>query len=321
MALFKTTEEIQTYIKVNVTNKVASIVPYVNDAQNKFIRQYLGETLLKKLDAWYQTLPLAEDAEPDPLATEYAALLPYVQNALAKFTLYLAIPSLDVQITESGMAVIQNANLVPASKDRVAAMRDSVLQMGYDNIETLLRFLEENKDDYDDWTDSDAYTINTGLFVNSADEFNKYVNIDNSRMVYMRLQQTIQNVELLYIEPAISKEMCDDIKAEIAANNISAKYLAILPHIKRSVANYTIAYADIDTANLPNNNAVISIESNKADKYRLLGETFMISCKKILDASPSTYPLYEASDAYDSANTDYTKYDNTAESTNYVFGG
>jgi hypothetical protein len=314
MSLLKDISTVQNYINVNTTNKIDSILPYVKDAQEKYLKQYLGKTLLDALDAWYN------DTTPETNAP-FTALLPYVQNPLAKFSYYLAIPSLDVKVTDSGIGVVQNANLVPASEKRVSNLRESTLQMAYDNIETLLVFLEENKADYPTWVASEAYTVNAGLIINSASDFNKFVNIDNSRLTYMRLQQTINNVELLIIGPAISATMLADIKAEIAAGTVSAKYTAILDNIKRSIANYTIANADIDTSNLPNNNAVVSIEPNKLEKYKLLGETYLVAVRKVLDAAPTTYTLYAASDAYDSTLTDYSKYENTAESTNYVFGG
>jgi len=300
MALFKTIQEIQQYIKVNVTSNVGSIIPFVKTAQEKYLRKYLGEDLLKKLDDYF-------NAENETTDEKLDALLPYVQSPLTKFAYYLAIPNFDVQINEGGFAVVSNGNLAPASKDRVQALRDSMLQLAYEDIETLLRFLEKNKADYDDWTSSDAYTIATNLLINSGEEFDKFVNIEQSRLKYQELRQTIENIEILQIEPIISKELSDEIKEEVKDDDISEENEKILTLLKRSVANLT--WCDYLG------------DKPEATRFKRLGEHYLSEVKKILDNNIADYPLYEASDSYDSEKTSYQQFENKEENKNFVFGG
>lgn len=55
--------------------------------------------------------------------------------------LRLALPSLNVVLTPNGIGVVSNANVAPASTDRVNALIDSLRQRRDNNIDMLLRYL------------------------------------------------------------------------------------------------------------------------------------------------------------------------------------
>lgn len=54
---------------------------------------------------------------------------------------YEALPSLDLILTDSGFAVVSNQNLAPASRERVAALRDSLRQQASDARDLFLFYL------------------------------------------------------------------------------------------------------------------------------------------------------------------------------------
>lgn len=299
MALIKTTEELQKYLKVNISQKASSIIPYVNDAQEEFLKKHLGEEFMGLLDEWYDSLP---EGEPYGNAA-YTALLPYVQNALAKFTYFIAAPSLDLIITESGFAVVSTQQLAPASEKRVKAFMESMERMGWKCVETMLVFLEKNKADYPEWVEGEGYTVATGLYINTASEFDKYVDFAVTCLKFQQYRKAMENVELLNVIPSISKELSDAIKQEIIDGEISDANELILPLIKRAIANYT------------------AFDSEMGDKYKKLGDQYITEIRKIMDATPDDYPEYRDSDLYDDELTDYSTYENTQAKTTYVTGG
>lgn len=304
MKLFKTLEEIQAYYKVNGTQKLSSLEGFERDALEKYIRRYTGQALLDEIVEWYA----AKDDENNTANEELEALLPYVQNAAIKFTYFLAAPSLDLQITEQGFVVANTGNISPASKDRVSTFRQSLESLAWDAVESLLKFLEKNKEDYDFWTESDAYTIQTGLFINTAEEFNKHVNIDDSVLKFLEMKQTIEDVEFLSVYPEISSELAEGIKEEIKSDDVSDSNKKILPYIKKAVANLT-AY-----------------ECGMGDRFNKTGRHYLMEAKKIIDATPSDYPLYASSATYlsqiESASaTPYQRIENSEESSIFIMGG
>ena len=106
MALLKTTEDIQKYVRANSVLQTTSYAPYVNDAMNKYMNDVLSPALMAELSS-YNDDPDTYDA-PDGTETKdaLAALLPYAESALVAFTLFIASPFMDLQITEAGLGVI-----------------------------------------------------------------------------------------------------------------------------------------------------------------------------------------------------------------------
>lgn len=295
IGLIKDLTTLQKYVKVSSAFKVDSFKPFIVDAQIKYLSPHLGDTLLEALDTWYNA------ATPQTNAA-YTALLPYVQAAVAKFTLAVGAPSNDTVLTESGFAVIMNQNLAPASTARVQSFVDSMLNLGWNEVEQMLRFLEKNKANYSSWTSSSAYTEFTGSFITTAVEFDKIIRIDQSRLKFMQLKPIMDDVELLRIEPVISKAMADDIKAKVITG-ILGTYSNILPMIKRAVANFTF-FAD-----------------TKDKKYEELGDAYLSEVKLVIDATPTDYPLYAASTNYDADKTSYKSFENKEDNKFFVMGG
>lgn len=314
MALFKTLDELREYIKLPADINEEPLLEAVEEAQDKYLIDTLGETLLTDLDAWH-------NMQNPPAVDAYSAVLPYVQKPLARLALVIAMPELDVVITDSGIGVVSNQNLTPASRERVDKFMQSNENRGLDGLETLLRFLEKNKDDYPEWTESDAYTLATRNLVNTADEFSEIYNIGKSRLKFMRYRPVINDVEAITIMPAISGELYNEILTQVKSGNVSAANNKILPYLKKAVVFFAAA-ENLDKSKYEGT----GVEINKAFMQRDI-DTLQNKAKHMLskvittlETTPDDYPLYKASDAYRES-TDLRTYKNEEDNTLFVFGG
>lgn len=61
-----------------------------------------------------------------------------VEAYIYRSAAYESLPSLDLILTDSGFAVVSNQNLAPASRERVAALRESLRQQASDARDLLL---------------------------------------------------------------------------------------------------------------------------------------------------------------------------------------
>ncbi len=148
--------------------------------------------------------PLLGDAEYDALVTASASL-PLTGNALALYnqlktplaqiTAYLAIPSLDLNVTTHGLMVTKTETEAPASQARVMAFRQSHLAMAMSGFDRLLTWLEENKTTYTNWASGSGYTELKQGFVNTTAEFQEYVDIGSSRYLFNRLRPFRRKIE------------------------------------------------------------------------------------------------------------------------------
>lgn len=294
MALFKDIDEVKTFLAVNITANFDQILPYINQVTDKYIKNdILGPDLLDELQDYY---------DADSMPEEYEQLLAKVQQPLINFAFFLAMSNLNLQITGAGFVVTANQNMAPASQQRTDALKADLQAAGYDGIENLLRFLEENDDQFSLWESSDAYTEHYRFFLKDAREFDVEVNINRSRRQFLLMRQCMRNVEKLQIEPVISKDLADAIKTEIKNDSVSAANLKILPLLKSALANLTAAL-EIDP------------------KFEETGQHYLSQVKKIIDTTPDDYPLYKESGCYDADKTGYEIYVNQEDNPTFNMGG
>jgi hypothetical protein len=284
-----TTEEAKKYLKVNSSLNEANFNPFIPDAEEKYIKPFLGDQLFELLNTWAETKDEAE-------SPELAALYPYVLAAAARFTMLLATPHLNLNIGEAGFGVVSTANIAPASKERVADFKTSTEQLAWDNIENMLRFLEVNKNDYLEWVESEAFTMQTKNLINSAVEFDKYVDIDKSRLTFHRMRQHITNIETLHVITLISKEQFDVFIEKIRDEEpLTDKEKELLRHLRGFVANHVATkYLKMD------------LDAIAAFHYA--------EARSLINKFPTDFPAYANSSLYDGATKPFTVYNNTEDS-------
>ncbi len=288
-----TTDQAKEHLKINATLNVESFAPFIPDAEQKYIKPFLGEALFALLDTWAQDKDKQEYPE---LSDLYDQVIP----VLARFTLLIASPHLDVNIGESGFTVQGSATLVPASTERVKRFMESTEILAWDNMETLLRFLEENQDDYPEWVTSDAYTMATRNLINSATNFNKYVNIDTSRLTFHRLRNDMTNVEQIDVVPLVSQELYDSLISKLRGQgSLTDPETKLLRHLVAFVANKTASlYLNRKTGE------IATFHYNNA--------------RELINLNPDDFPLYKESTSNDNAQPPFSDWENSQDKSIFV---
>ncbi len=314
MALITLTTEMREYLRIDLSEKEVSWASFVGPATEKYIRPVLGDNLLEDLEADY--IAATHDAQ-------LVALLPKVQLPLAKFTLLLAVPNLDLNVSEGGFTVRSTPQQAPASRERVLAFQESLEKQGWDAIEVLLRYLEDNAGDYESalgtWLTSDAYTLAIRNLVNSAKEFDKIYSIDQSRILFNQYRNILDDVDLLIIKRAISADMFDALMAEIKAGSISTKNQKILPLLQRAEVLFAVS-ENPDKSKYEGIGVEINTTFMKRDlealKYK--ASQYLSDALVIMKATPDDYPEYRDSDEYNAAED---RFENDTDNGFFVFGG
>lgn len=302
--------EYQQYVRVtDQPGLITNLNAFHRDALAKYLQPYLGPVLLSELEAYANdasSIPTWEGMDEEDVTTSLVWLLGYARNAAAKFTLLMGSGQLDVQVSGAGYVVTMNQNMAPASSDRIKRLNESLEAAGYDNIESMLQYLEANPNNYPTWKNSEAYTLHLSNYVNSATEFSKIVFINSSRLQFIRMREHLNNVEALTIDPAISEAMATRVRSEMKGT-ISEQVATILPAIKKAAVN--LAYAAYLGAN------------PASQQYEKLGQSYLMSVVKLMESNTTNFPEFAASTQYVESRTNYQSYENTEDSGIHVFGG
>ncbi len=313
MALVKTVAEIKKYFTADSSFNFDTILPYIELAEDD-VKRILGEAQYNELDDYYNGVNTG--------LPELDELLPYAQRPIVYFAFLKGLDKFNVSIGNFGIGIIHSTNLAPASEKRVENLRQSISDGGYDALEYLLQFLEDNIDDYPLWEASDRYVYQYEYLISSARKFDELYKIKRSRLTFLNWRPTMADVELLQMNPVVSKDLMDELKTQIKADNVSVNNLLILNNLQKALAYLTAA--DMQQPNKSGDYQSNPAMDSYAEKNTILlkrkGESYLMLVKTLLDASPTDYPTYAASSVYIANLANYQPYENEEDSNLGVFG-
>jgi len=184
-----------------------------------------------------------------------------------------AIPFLDVIETGSGFSVTNNQNLAPASRERVNALKNGLLDMLTQSIENFIEFLEKEEMYHDEWKGTKTYSILTDTFIHTLTDFNYYAKFEGNRLDFIKSKPTMLHVINLKIAKLITAELCNEIIEQLRDDELSIDNRNIIENIKYAYANFVIG------------------NNSDASSYLLEVQNFLI-------LNVDKYPLFKNSNIY-----------------------
>lgn len=295
--IVKTATEIQQFITVDSNFDYKKILPYIPLAEDE-LKRILGPEQYTELDDYYNG--------PNSGITELDELLPYAQRPVVYFALVKGFAKINVSINNNGIGVVMNDNLAPASKERTADLKQSLVDDAWDAMEYMLQFLEDNMDNYPSWEASDAFAYQYQYLISSARKFDELYKIKRSRITFLDWRPTLEDIELQQIIPQIGQEMMDELKTQIKTSMLTAPNAKILPWLQKALAYLTAAE---------------KVDPKQIDpRVQSSGEGYLMMAKAYMDENPTDFPTYTASSAYDADLTSYQPYENDEDINIVVFG-
>ncbi len=163
---------------------------YITDAIPVFLVPYLGSALVDKLQATVEESTAEDDAK-------YLKLLPMVRRPLGPFAVGSSTDEASISTGDAGHTVAKSDKFSPASDNKIALAKESLLARAWANMEILLDYLEEHSEDYPEWKDTRYHKNRKTKYFASAEEFQDsgLVDIDYSRLAFERLRMLIMRVE------------------------------------------------------------------------------------------------------------------------------
>ncbi len=304
--------QVLTAASINVSNSIENWFPYIDEAQESFIKPVLGNVLYNQL----QDLMALDPVPPDDGTTEanLVKLIEMIRKPLALYALWLGADEFGVSISSQGIQVIETPTHKTAPQYRVQNLKENWIRRANTSLDLVLKFLDEHTEDYPGYDPQDA-----DLFIRGTLEFNSEVDIRESRRVFVALKPVIRSVERKYIRPTLSAELFDELKSALKSNpELTQDQKALMELIRPALAHLTIARAlmeisiDVldwgifDTAGNTFANVASKQASNRekiavmAEANQRDGEAELKALQQFLDetASETVYPLYFNSSRY-----------------------
>lgn len=180
-------------------------------------------------------------------------LITLLHRAIALSAYLIAIPELDLQLSEAGFTVSSNEATTPASRLRVDAHIHSIKTRESEALDALVENLMTNKD----WLNtSQAAYLHSGLIPSFTCFSTHFVNgILNEKLIPLTFWELFSFTPklltglMMKVSPLVSRDYIMELEAKILAlEELSPDEIIVLNNIR--VATISYALGDIKTADL-----------------------------------------------------------------------
>lgn len=215
------------YPSVNGNMSWDNIEPYIRAATDEYIIPYLGQSFYDVLEAHYDTG--STDTVKD-------LILEKIQDAIAFYTIYDAMPHLNGVISDLGVRENNTENSLPVTQWRYKSMRWNSILKGDRSLDNALAYMEDNLDNtfLTTWKDSEAYNCAGHILFRTTADLKKYLHIDGRR-AFISLVPYLKKSEPSLM-PILCNDQYDDLITKLKADSLSDKEKEVIEKCRHIIS-------------------------------------------------------------------------------------
>lgn len=264
MPLFANIEELKELVPAITTGaEFDTLAPVISHVEKTLLADEIGIALYQALLNDYNA-SLADTPTPMPAAME--ALLSYCRAAVAPFAALQYKELLLQQLSDGGATERVADSGSPARMWVNELQTERLSAQGYEALDLLLRFIEENITDYPDYASSAPYQRLSALLMQTTAQFQACVDISNSPRLFRKLIPDISFAEETYITQAIGEELYDRLVTGKNNNNLTDEEKTALDLCRKVIANRVIAESQFPITLGPGGAYIIEYEAQYQGK-------------------------------------------------------
>lgn len=288
--------DLKRHIIVSATFDFLKVLPFAKRVERKIILDLIGR---EQYDTIIAHTLVADSDEPIDLVKEL------LEEAVANYSLFLAMPTINILITNSGTKTSENKEAVNADWKDKRDLNRSLLKTYNEALDDAFQIMEENTTDFPEWGNSKYYTIFKELIVPQTTIFNDHFSIQKNRQTFLALKPYMREVEDQYFKAMLGAETLILLKTKstdpiiLEAQELAQKAVVAFTVAKAALTG-TFTFTDssftVSSDQLPwEKQSELSKEDRndlKSDRQKA-GEEYLKSLKKIVVANPTLFPSYQ----------------------------
>lgn len=222
--------EFQHVMKSSAAVDFNSFEPILREAFDLFIRPVLGEDMTKRLIKEYN-----EDTPDKCNPVIYLA-----QRANANLAVWYNFYELTVILSGSGIQKAETGDYKGLYKYQERQLRENYKTKGFNALDDMLLYLECSS--FPEYKKSPAWLARSTAIVPGADTVQKYLPIERSRLIFLRLEPHISFIEKTRLPGLIGEKMLSALKEKMEKKEVEGTtFQSLLNCIQPVVILYAAA--------------------------------------------------------------------------------
>lgn len=211
--------EIDIFLPTSVQESAESILTLAADAEETHLLPVLGRPLFDHIDELYQEVALNDDwylPQNRKDTPPEQRLIRLCQEVVVYMTLADNAGLFSVSLNDAGLNTPSSQGYEEADEKRIDRFVKDAFKKGHRAIDRLLIFLEEDARSEEPkfaehWKSSRYFYENHDTLFTTAVEFNRYVNIDESREWFVKLLPDIRFCQDTHLAPQVGYTLTDTL--------------------------------------------------------------------------------------------------------------
>jgi hypothetical protein len=228
------------YLKLSNACSWNTVKSPIRNAWDLFLTTLIGEAMAKTLSDIYQ-----KDVQTD----SDKKLIRLAQRANILLAFWYDYAELNVLIGDSGFKRQESEDTRTPYKYQEKQLRDGWKSKGFNALDDLLRFLENNISDYSDYAQSENYTQSRNAIIQNTAQVNEVYFINNSRLTYLRLKPHFKVVEDTIIAPRMS-DLFQKMKISLADETPEEQFENLRKTLRPVIVYYGVHRLLLETGDL-----------------------------------------------------------------------
>lgn len=242
--LISTPEELRLCLPTHqLTEDISMLSGFLETSEKDFVLPVLGNELYVEVQKKYDEIAdptLLSDVKSELRKDPWVRLILACQRPLVFNACYRSEGILNSVISGAGLNMIGTENFDPASEKFAERFRTTCNREAHQGIDLLLRLLEDDatgtKVFTELWKKSRYYYRVSGRLINTADEFNQYVNIYGSREKFISLVQDIAFCEDTVIRPEVGDDYLMKLIERMNAGKLNTTEKTAVGKLQKALA-------------------------------------------------------------------------------------
>jgi hypothetical protein len=251
-----TDADISIILRTDQTFKLASIETHLKDALRTYIYPALSESFTDTL-----------------MTTIVPEINDLLKSAIINFAAETFYDMLPLNASNTGAWEHTPEQQKPIRLEVLDNAQQSRVKAGHRNLDDILKYLETNLSDFEEWVETDEYQVFNEFRIKTTSEFNKYCSIRNSRGIMLCLRASMLQAEMLYIDP-IAKRLD-------AVTLSDAQMLQADSFLKTAFANYAYSLGIWDLANTYGYDSIVNINNTSSSRQKGMANTALMMIQEM----------------------------------------
>lgn len=177
--------ELRTYATVSPSLTKERWLPHQAKALEHDLKPIFGATLLMEISA-FKTSSV-------PIRLELFRL---TASALASFILFRYTAVGEVNVSDAGIQREEGENSKTAYAKQVRQLRESLINSAWEEVETMVDYLNANFATLNSWTSAPGYTMNNGLILDNPKDLLSLYHTEHAYRLHRMFRPTLEQIEL-----------------------------------------------------------------------------------------------------------------------------